>query len=117
MLPKVNRIKKKKDFEIIFKKGTTFKNNLFVLKVVKKNFGKSRFGFIVSSKISKKAIVRNKVRRRLEEIIKAEVANIMGSVDIILISLSGIEKKEFSETREALHNLLIGAEIIKKSPD
>ena len=37
MLPKINRIKKKKDFEIIFKKGKSFKNNLFILKFIKNN--------------------------------------------------------------------------------
>ena len=59
MLAKINRIKKKKDFEVIFKNSKSLKNNLFILKVAKNNLGLNRFGFVVSLKISKKATVRN----------------------------------------------------------
>ena len=114
-LPKINRIKKKKDFEIIFKKGTGFQNSLLVLKIIKNNFGGSRFGFIVSQKVSKKATIRNKVRRRLAEIIKAEFKNIKDGLDIVFISLPGIEKKEFSDIKDALQKLLIKAGIINNS--
>ena len=72
MLPKINRIKKKKDFEIIFKKGASFRNNLFTLRFLKNSLGINRFGFVVSQKVSKKAVVRNKVRRRLTEAIERE---------------------------------------------
>ncbi|MEK7092307.1 MAG: ribonuclease P protein component, partial [Patescibacteria group bacterium] len=106
---------KKKDFEIIFKKGIGFKNSLLALKVIKNNFGGNRFGFIVSQKVSKKAIVRNKVRRRLAEIIKVEFKNIKNGLNIVIISLPGIETKEFFEIRDALRKLLIKAGIINNS--
>ena len=76
MLSKINRIKKKKDFEIIFKKGKSFKNKLFILRFIKNNLNQNRFGFVVSQKVSKKAVVRNKVRRRLAEIIKSYFNNL-----------------------------------------
>ena len=114
MLPKINRIKKQKDFEIIFKKGVSFKNSLFVLKFIKNSLNKTRVSFIVSNKISKKATVRNKIRRRLSEIVKKEINNIKGSLDIVFISLPGIEKKDFLELKDALNNLLIKAKIIKE---
>ncbi|MGD0576461.1 MAG: ribonuclease P protein component [Candidatus Staskawiczbacteria bacterium] len=112
MLPKINRIKKKKDFEIIFKKGASFKNGLFVLRFVKNNSDKSRFGFIVSQKVSKKATVRNKIRRRLTEIIKAERKTIKAGTDLVLIAMPGAEKKDFSEIKESLSGLLLKAKII-----
>jgi ribonuclease P protein component len=114
MLPKINRIKKKKDFEIIFKKGASSKNSLLVLKILKNNFSESRFGFIVSQKVSKKATARNKVRRRLAEIISAEFKNIKDGLDIVLISLPGIEKKDFLEMKDALQKLLSKAGAAKK---
>jgi len=112
MLPKINRIKKKKDFEMIFKNSKSFKNNLFILKVIKNNLKLNRFGFVVSQKVSKKAIVRNKVKRRLSEAIRDKMKNIEIGTDSVLIALPGIEKKEFSEIKEAINNALIRAKLI-----
>lgn len=118
MLPKINRIKKKKDFEYIFKKGASFKNNLFILRLIKNNLDQSRFGFVVSLKVSKKATIRNKIRRRLAEIIKLEFKNIKQGMDLVFISLPSAEKKEFAELKDALNSLMIKAKIIAKSlPD
>jgi len=110
MLPSINRIKKKKDFEVIFKGAQgasySFKNNLFVLRAVKNNLELVRFGFVVSQKVSKKAVLRNKARRRLSEAATAELKNIKNGTDIVLIALSGIEKKEFSEIKDSLSGAL-----------
>ena len=107
MLIKEKRIKKRKDFEIIFRNSKSLKNNLFVLRVAKNNLQISRFGFVVSQKVSKKATVRNKVRRRLVAAIKAEEKNIKSGSDLVFIALSGIEKKEFLEIKEAINKALI----------
>ena len=117
MFQKNNRIKKKKDFEIIFKKGRNFKNNLFILKFINNNLNQNRFGFVVSQKISKKATVRNKVRRRLVEIVKKEEKKLkslekdFNGKDLIIIALSGIEEKNFSEVKENLESALIKIKI------
>jgi ribonuclease P protein component len=107
MLSKINRIRKKKDFEIIFKKSKSFKNNLFIFRVMENNLGFSRFGFVTSLKVSKKATVRNKIRRRIAEIIKAQEKNIKTGIDLVIIALPEIEKKEFSEIKDAMNNGLI----------
>ena len=112
MLPKLNRIRKKKDFEIIFKNSKSFRNNLFIFKIMKNNLGLNRFGFVVSKKVTKKAVIRNKVRRRLSEIIKNKMGNIKTGTDLVIIALPGIEKKEFSEIKEAINNALIKTELI-----
>ena len=114
MLPKINRIRKKKDFEGIFKNSKSFKNNLFIFKVAKNNLDISRFGFVVSKKVSKKAVVRNKIKRRLVDAIKGEIKKIKTGIDIILITLPGIEKKEFSEIKETVREVLNKAGLILK---
>ena len=114
MLPQLNRIKKKKDFETIFKNSKSFKNNLFILKIAKNNLGLNRFGFVVSKKISGKAVVRNKTRRRMAEAIKINMESIKGGADLVLIALAGIEKKEFSEVKDAINNALVKTGLITK---
>lgn len=115
MLSQINRVKKKKDFELIFKSAKSFKNNLFILKVGKNTLNINRVGFVVSKKISQKAVVRNKVRRRLAESIKKEIDNIDKGTDLIFIALVGIEKKEFLEIKEGVLNILVKARLINKS--
>jgi len=114
MLPQTNRIKKKKDFEIIFKDSKTFKNNIFIVRVAKNNLGLNRFGFVVSLKISKKATSRNKVRRRLSEAIQLEVKNIKIGTDLVFIALPGIEKKNFIEIKKAVKDALSAEKLIIK---
>jgi len=106
MLPSINRIKKEKDFGSIFKCSKSFKNNLFVFRAAKNNLGLVRFGFVVSQKVSKKATVRNKVRRRLSEAAKGQMKNIKNGTDIILIALAGLDKKELTEIKVGLIDAL-----------
>ena len=106
MLPTINRIKKKKDFELIFKNSKSFKNSLFILRVAENNLGLNRFGFVVSQKVSKKAVVRNRIRRRLAEIIKGEIKNIKSGIDLVFIVLAGADKKDFSEVKSSVSNAL-----------
>ena len=105
MLPKKNRLKNKKDFERVFKQGKGFKEDFLFLKIAKNNLKENRFGFIVSLKVSKKAVLRNKVKRRLREIIKERLPEIKPGVDIVLIAQKGIEEKDFSEIRETINKL------------
>lgn len=74
--------------------------------MARNNLGLNRFGFVVSKKVSNKAVVRNKIRRRLSEIIKAEINNIKNGTDLIIIALPGIEKKEFSEIKKSIEEAL-----------
>ena len=112
MLPKINRLRKEKDFKKLFKKGKSFKNNFLILKVTQNNLKESRFGFIISKKISKKAVLRNKIKRGLRNIIQEKIKDIREGVDVVVIVLPGSEKKNFLETEEILNNLLKKAGLI-----
>lgn len=107
MLPRINSIKSQRDFGAIFRKAKSLKNNLFVLKIAKNELGINRFGFVVSQKVSKKATIRNKVKRRLSEAARGEIRNIRSGTDVVLIALPGIEKKEFFEIKKTLNEALV----------
>jgi len=83
-----------------------------ISKIIKNNLDKSRFAFIVSQKVSKKAVVRNKIRRRFEQIIRLNLKNIKVGVDVVLIALPGIEKENFLSIQKSINNLLIKTKII-----
>ena len=96
-MPKPNRLTKKKDFDLVFKKGESVKNGFLIFKMLKSNLPESRFGFVVSRKVSGKATVRNKVKRRLRDAIFLRLKELKGVIDVVVITLPGIEKKEFLE--------------------
>jgi len=112
MLPRENRLKKEEDFKKVFKKGRGFTNNLFVLKIVKNNLDISRFAFVISKKISKKATVRNRIKRRLDNVIRVDLPKIKKGWDGIIIVLPGAEIKDFKEIEEDINQLLEKARLI-----
>jgi len=112
MLAKENRLKKKKDFEKVFQAGKGFKQDFLFLKVLKNNLDKTRFGFIVSKKISNKAVIRNKIKRQLREIIRNRLQRIKKGMDIVLVTLPGIENQEFQEIETSVDILFKKANIL-----
>jgi len=109
MLKKQNRLKNKKDFDEIFKRGKSFGSKILFLKIKDNKLNYNRFGFIVSQKVAKKAVVRNKIKRRLREIIRKENEKIKPGWDIVLIALPGIEKEEFTSLKEQINYLIKNA--------
>ena len=112
MLLRINRLTKKKDIEEVLKKGKGFKEAFLILKTARNKLKISRFGFIVSQKISKKAVIRNKIKRRLREIVKAKLKTIKTGTDNLLIVSPGLETKDFWEIEETIDRLFQSAELI-----
>lgn len=115
MLPSQNRIKKESDFFLIIKKAKAFNSDLLVLKKAKNNLKDSRFGFVVSQKISKKAVVRNKIKRRMREIIRKCLKQIAPGFDFVFFARKSITEKTFQEIEEGIKNILLKAGAIKKA--
>jgi len=100
MLPKENRLKKKKDFERTFEKGYNVKGDTIYLKVLKTEEPFSRIGFIVSKKVSLKAVERNKIKRRMRDSVKRILNTIGNNLDIIVTALPKIKKSKFEDIKE-----------------
>ena len=113
MLKNINRLKKGKDFDKIFKKGRGFKENFILLKIIKNNLGLKRFGFIISQKVSKKATIRNKLKRKLRKLIEVEFNKIKEGIDGIFIALPGLENKDYQELKEIIDKILKKAKVLK----
>lgn len=106
MLKKQFRLKKQRDFENVFQKGAYFSENFLALKVVENNLKTSRFGFMVSKKISKKAVVRNRIKRLLRESVRLMQIEVKSGFDMVFISRSGIVKKSLKEISGTVKKLL-----------
>ncbi|OGN00071.1 MAG: ribonuclease P protein component [Candidatus Yanofskybacteria bacterium RIFCSPHIGHO2_01_FULL_41_27] len=80
-----NRIKKKKEFDGVFKNGKTVNGSFLFIKFKKNNLKTSRFGFAVGLKVSKKAVERNRIRRLLSETVKIYLKQVKNNYDIIVV--------------------------------
>jgi len=70
MLKAVNRLKKKADFQRLYREGTKLRiGPLLVIKGAN-TLSLARFGVVVSKKVSNKAVVRNKIRRSLSALLE-----------------------------------------------
>ena len=114
MLPPRHRLKRKKEIERVFKNGRGFKEDFLILKVVKNNLKDSRFTFVVSPKVSKKAALRNKIRRRLSELVRLKIKKIKKGIDGVLLATPGLEEKDFWEIEEAINKIFAKAKIINE---
>jgi ribonuclease P protein component len=112
MLPLKNRLRKKTDLERVLKKGKGFKEDLLILKKTKNSLEETRFGFIVSQKVSKKASTRNKIKRRLRGVAGKKLKKITPGTDVLIMAVPGIEKKDFWEIEERIYKLFKKAKLI-----
>ncbi len=85
MLKSVNRLKKDSDFQVVWRTGTKIKTAHLVGSFLVTNGEEPRFGVIISKKISKLAVKRNRVRR----IILAQIAELLRleskkNIDVVL---------------------------------
>ena len=97
MLPKANRLTKKKDFDTVFAGGKSAKGTFLIAKSLENSGNKSRFGFVVSKKVSPKATVRNKIRRQLRRAVAMHLAAMAKPHDVVIITLPPVAKKKFDE--------------------
>ena len=84
MFPKVNRLSSDSDFKRVFKSGRTLENQFFRIKFSKNQKGVNRFGFVVNNKMSKKAVVRNNIKRRLRSICRPLTGSKDNSFDMVV---------------------------------
>lgn len=98
MLPTQNSLTKTEDFEKVKSKGKLLQSNSFALAVMKRGDEKpSRFGFVVSTKISKQATLRNRVKRALREAVRQSLFYIIKEHDFVFLAKGIIVKMSTSE--------------------
>ncbi|MBU1146346.1 ribonuclease P protein component [Patescibacteria group bacterium] len=100
MLPKPHRLLSEKDFQKIWKRGSSFYTKTLGFKVLKNNFSVSRFGIVVGTKISKLATVRNRAKRQIREIIQENLKKITPGYDFVITVLPAALGKNYSELKK-----------------
>lgn len=113
MFRKENRLNKQRDFDRLFKEGRSSFDKTLGVKAASNQLDRNRFGVIVSNKVSKKAVERNKIKRRIREIIKQHATEIKEGVDLAVITLPPSRDKTFAELEASFRQHLKRMKLLK----
>jgi ribonuclease P protein component len=107
MLPKENRLTSDYQFRRVRSRGVRVNTPLFGLSYLKKGTPvSSRFGFVVSKKIDKRAVKRNYIKRLFREGVRSVIAEVGDGYDIVFwVRRAALEAKT-EELWSAIKNAL-----------
>jgi ribonuclease P protein component len=113
MLKKGNQLRLDKDFDQVFKKGRSSYVEILGIRVFLTKAKRNRFGILVSNKVSKKAVERNKIKRRIREIFRLKLDKIKPGYDIVVITLPQILGKDYQRIESAINISLKKLKILR----
>jgi len=113
MLPLKNRLKKEKDFRRVFDRGRVVNSDLMSVKFLANGMDDTRVGFIVSKKVFKKAVLRNKIKRMLRETMRGNIEKMKEGFDMIVMAKGKTSEAQLEEIDEALKGLLKRSNLFK----
>ncbi len=90
-------------FSQIHQEGRSVANRILVLRVLANGLPHNRYGFMVSKRLGN-AVVRNRIRRRLKDIVRQ--APTVPGWDAVFIARRGAEQSGYSRLERAAANLL-----------
>lgn len=110
MLAKQNRLKKKKEFNYIYKKGEVSYSKFLALYVAKTKLNEIKVGFSVSNKVGN-SVVRHKVKRRLSEAVRERLDELPTN-NYIFVAKMGFESLSFDEIKQNVDYILKKAKVV-----
>ena len=94
------RIRKKKEFHELYKKGRCARGEYFNLIYLPNSLGHSRMAAVTSKKVGN-AVHRNRIRRRARELFRRNKGLLKSSLDILLIAKKEIRFATWPALRDA----------------
>lgn len=113
MLAANNRLRKAGDINRVYAKGRGVSTQGLGIKFLRTGLATHRLAVVVGKKVSKKAVVRNRIRRRLAEQVKDPGIKIPAGYDIILTAHEDLSELPTAELARRLGALLTKSAIIK----
>lgn len=112
------RLRRRSDFDAVYRRGRIFNDPLLVLRTLPNEAGHNRYGFVTSKKLGG-AVARNWLRRRLQEIVRlmpggtgAAEAWSPEPHDIVISAKTAAAGASYQELEAAVRRLLVKSGLI-----
>ena len=113
MLKKINRLKKRYQFNYVYRSGEHFSGEFIVLYIASSKTKNIKIGLAVTKKIGH-AVVRNRIRRQLREIIKKQVPILKQNYNLIVVARDNITSASFEKLSIEFSKLIKKANLINE---
>lgn len=115
MLPRENRLKTRFDFDRVRREGKVIQTPSFGLATLKETnpLISSKFGMIISNKISKKAVERNHIRRILRDAIRELLPMLNSGFMCVILAKSAIMHKSNTEIKKDIQEVFKKTGLLK----
>ncbi|MDE7208906.1 MAG: ribonuclease P protein component [Clostridia bacterium] len=115
-MQKKYRLKSGRVFSYLHRKGESSANKMLVLVHAPSKYS-LKVGFIVSKRVDNRAVIRNKVRRRLREAFRALIPYLKNDENYIVIAREACGNASFEELANSLLHLMIKSNLLAKKID
>lgn len=101
MLKKPDRLRRARDFALLSQRGRVVYAPFYALRL-RPSEGSTKVGFVASKKIFKTAVARNRVKRRMREVLRLLQAEWPQSFDLLFILKVEVLSADFSELQASV---------------
>ena len=108
------RLKAESDFRRVRSEGRSWSHPLFVLYANPNREKYFRAGYSISKRVGP-AVVRNRLRRRLREILRLRLRDVWLSWDIVIVARQPAATAEFAHIVEAIDTILGRARLVSRA--
>jgi len=113
---KENRLARREDFNKVYRYGKSVANMQLVLYILPRpQQPQFRLGVSVSKKLGN-AVVRNRIRRLLKEIVRHHGDSLPGGIDLILIARKPAVDLTYQELEKCVLHVMKRASLLSKRP-
>jgi ribonuclease P protein component len=109
---KYERLRKQSEFERVFSCGKSLGGSTVAFYFAPNDLEHSRAGFIVSKKVCRKAVERNRAKRLMREVFRLNKHKLK-PVDIVFIARKGIKGKKLQDVEKDFLKLARKAGILR----
>lgn len=115
-MEKKNRLTKREYFDKVYRHGKSAANHQFVLYYMPRQDQESfRLGVSVSKKLGN-AVVRNRIRRVMKEIVRLNEARFPAGYDLIVIARKPVVDMSYQELEKSMLHVLKRASLLVRIP-